>query len=382
MSVRKRAWVTRTGEAKEVWVVDYTDQHGRRHLKTFKRKKDADRYADQTSVDVRAGIHTPDATSITVAEAAADWLKTVTGNQRERATIATYREHVELHIVPRIGRIKLAKLTTPGVNAFKDLLLEQLSRALTQKVLISLKSILRDAQRRGTAVQNVATPVSIERDRRKQQLQVGVDIPTRDEISRLIAQVDAWLRPLLVTAVFTGMRASELRGLRWSDVNLKSSTPTVTVRQRADRYNSIGLPKTRAGQGRIIPLGPLAANTLKAWQLASRPGELVFAADGGGALYHNRLARALAALMLELGMVNAANKPRYAWHSLRHFYASWCINRKADGGLELPVKLVQTRLGHATIAMTLDTYGHLFPNNDDGKELAAAEIALLGKHAT
>jgi hypothetical protein len=195
MSVRKRAWVTRTGEAKEVWVVDYTDQHGRRHLKTFKRKKDADRYADQTSVDVRAGIHTPDATSITVAEAAADWLKTVTGNQRERATIATYREHVELHIVPRIGRIKLAKLTTPGVNAFKDLLLEQLSRALTQKVLISLKSILRDAQRRGTAVQNVATPVSIERDRRKQQLQVGVDIPTRDEISRLIAQADAWLRP-------------------------------------------------------------------------------------------------------------------------------------------------------------------------------------------
>lgn len=81
-------------------------------------------------------------------------------------------------------------------------------------------------------------------------------------------------------------------------------------------------------------------------------------------------------------MVNAADKPKYAWHSLRHFYASWCINRKVDGGLELPVKLVQTRLGHATIAMTLDTYGHLFPNNDDGKELAAAEIALLGVHAT
>lgn len=65
-------------------------------------------------------------------------------------------------------------------------------------------------------------------------------------------------------------------------------------------------------------------------------------------------------------------------HNLRHFYASWCINRRADGGLELPAKVVQERLGHSTIAMTLDTYGHLFPSGDDGAELEAAERALLG----
>jgi integrase len=65
-------------------------------------------------------------------------------------------------------------------------------------------------------------------------------------------------------------------------------------------------------------------------------------------------------------------------HSLRHFFASWCINRKVDGGLELPAKVVQERLGHSTIAMTLDVYGHLFPREDDGEELAAAERALLG----
>jgi integrase len=62
---------------------------------------------------------------------------------------------------------------------------------------------------------------------------------------------------------------------------------------------------------------------------------------------------------------------------LRHFYASWCINRRADGGLELPLKVVQTRLGHASIQMTADTYGHLFPRGDDGTELAAAERALV-----
>jgi integrase len=65
-------------------------------------------------------------------------------------------------------------------------------------------------------------------------------------------------------------------------------------------------------------------------------------------------------------------------HALRHFYASWCINRKIDGGLELPAKVVQERLGHSSITVTLDTYGHLFPRGDDADELAAAETALLG----
>ena len=65
-------------------------------------------------------------------------------------------------------------------------------------------------------------------------------------------------------------------------------------------------------------------------------------------------------------------------HSLRHFFASWCINRKSDGGLELPAKMVQERLGHSTIVMTLDRYGHLFPRGDDTAELTAAEGMLLG----
>lgn len=64
-------------------------------------------------------------------------------------------------------------------------------------------------------------------------------------------------------------------------------------------------------------------------------------------------------------------------HALRHFYASWCINRPADGGLGLPPKIVQERLGHSSITMTYDRYGPLFPRGDDAKELDAAERALL-----
>jgi integrase len=70
--------------------------------------------------------------------------------------------------------------------------------------------------------------------------------------------------------------------------------------------------------------------------------------------------------------------PKYAGlHSLRHFYASWCINRKTDGGLELPPKVVQYRCGHSSITVTMDTYGHLFPRSDDTAELAEAASSLL-----
>jgi integrase len=84
------------------------------------------------------------------------------------------------------------------------------------------------------------------------------------------------------------------------------------------------------------------------------------------------MARALDAVMVEAGVVDADGAPKYSGlHAFWHFYASWCINRRQDGGLELPAKLVQA------IVMTLDRYGHLFPNGDDGTELAAAEQTLF-----
>jgi integrase len=77
-------------------------------------------------------------------------------------------------------------------------------------------------------------------------------------------------------------------------------------------------------------------------------------------------------------LIDDAGEARYSGiHALRHFFASWCINRRRDGGLELPLKTVQLRLGHSTITMTADTYGHLFPRGDESEELAAAERALL-----
>jgi integrase len=199
---------------------------------------------------------------------------------------------------------------------------------------------------------------------------------------------------VLLTAVFTGLRISELRGLRWDDVDLKRGE--LHVRQRADCYNTIGAPKSAAGE-RVVPLPPTLIRTVREWRLACPNGELglVFpAADGGVVSYSIITRHALTPALLAAGITSPvldeggrpardeAGKPlvtpKYGWHALRHFYASWGINRRVDGGLELPIKVVQARLGHASIQMTADVYGHLFSRGDDGAELAAAEKTLLG----
>ena len=93
---------------------------------------------------------------------------------------------------------------------------------------------------------------------------------------------------------------------------------------------------------------------------------------------HAGIVRAMCRTVVAAGVVDAKGEAKYTGlHSLRHFYASWLINRKADGGLELPAKTVQARMGHSSIVLTMDTYGHLFPGSDDGSELAEAEKALL-----
>src|SRR5262249_8124056 len=163
------------GDERESWFVNPTDEAGDRHIKTFARKKEADAYAQQVGVDIRAGTHTPASKSITVAQAAEDWIKSVALEGREASTLAQYRQHAR-HITARIGSYKLASLTTPRLNSFRDELLATMSRAMAHKVLSSLKSLLRDAQRRGNVAQNVALAVKrIDADKRgKGRLKAGV----------------------------------------------------------------------------------------------------------------------------------------------------------------------------------------------------------------
>src|SRR5712671_7039740 len=183
--VRKRTWTSKAGE-QTAWIADYFDQEGKRHIKTFRTKKEASAWLVTTQGEVVRGVHTPENASITVAEAAELWIQTGELEKLERSTLRQYRTHAALHIVPLIGAAKLARLSTPAIEAFRDELLKKGSRAMARKVLASLKSILGEAQRRGLAAHNAASPVRVEvkkRDQRK--LAVGRDIPSKEEINTI-----------------------------------------------------------------------------------------------------------------------------------------------------------------------------------------------------
>lgn len=384
MSVRKRTWKNRDGSQGESWIVNYTDQGGTRRMKSFEKKRDTDAFHATVNVDVRRGLHVPDSESITVAEAGGLWLES--SALLERTTRVQYRQHANLHIVPLLGAVKLSQLTVPMVRAFEDKLAKTRSPVMVRKVLTSLGSILADAQERGLVAQNVVRGLRLQRrgrgaeQRQKPTLEVGVNIPTPMEVRAIITALEAdtrW-RPLLLTAILTGLRASELRGLRWSDIDLKRGE--LRVRQRADRYSKLGPPKSKAGL-RTVPLPPLLVNVLRTWKLACPKGDLDLAfpsSRGGVEKLSNIVEDGLIPVGVAAGVITKTGKAKYSGlHALRHFHASWCINRKEDGGLELPLKLVSARLGHASIQITADRYGHLFPSADDGAELAAAEQALL-----
>lgn len=414
MSIRKRKWITAKGMEREAWIVDYIDGQGVRRLKTFAKKKDADQFAATAKVEVREGVHVADSASATVKQAGAFWIVTATAAGLERGTIVQYRQHLDIHIVPAIGETLLSKLTVPIVRSFEDQLRANgVSSSMVRKVLTSFGSLLADAQERGLVIRNAVREKSRARqkgkDRRQERrhrgkLKIGIDIPTREEIKAIVGALAGRWRPVLLTAIFTGLRASELRGLRWSDVDLDRRE--IHVRQRADRFNEIGRPKSEAGE-RTVPMPPLVANTLREWRLACprprtgekdagawlleemRPEQLVFPNGQGKVESLSNImqrgflpAQVAAGVSIDTGEKDGNGQPitraKYTGlHALRHFYASWLINRREDGGLGLPAKMVQERLGHSSITLTMDTYGHLFPRSDDSSELAAAESTFF-----
>jgi integrase len=390
-TVRKRTWKS-GAETKTAWVADYFDQDGKRRLKTFATKKAADAWLVQARTQVAAGTHTPDSTSVTVAEAAKKWIARSELENLERSTVAKYRNHVDLHIVPSIGATKLSRLSAPVVEGFRDELLEKLSRPMAKKVLGSLKAILTEAQRRGLVSQNVAHAVRIKtKGRDDAKLAPGIDIPTKQEVNAILTKAAGRWRPFMITAVFTGMRSSELRGLRWEDVDFTHKT--IHVRQRADQWGQIGSPKSKAGH-REIPMAPMVVNALKEWRLIcpkhgatqDLPGKLwlTFPNGQGNVESHsNIISRGLEPLLVTAGCATPDDEKKqedgtpvmhgkYGLHAFRHFFASWAIERGFSA------KKLQALMGHSSIQMTFDTYGHLFPSvEDDHARFAAGETALV-----
>jgi integrase len=379
-SIRKRILPS----GKVVWQVDYRDGANKRRHRQFETKRAADGFLVGARAEVAAGTHTPESASITVRAAADIWLDRCARDGLEETTLRAYREHTRIHIVPIIGDLKLSKLTTPEANSFVDRLLTSgRSRDMTKRVLRTLSAIVAEAKGRGlVAANHVRDAASIKVSRRGKS---RPEMPTKEELRSIVGSTPDRHRPLILAAIFTGLRSSELRGLTWNNVDLKVGI--VHVRQRVDRFNKFGPPKSEAGT-RDVPMAPLLIKTLREWKLACPRGDLdlVFPTGAGRVESHsNILSRIFWPIQLAAGvtvLINAtseAGEPakvpdaKYSLHALRHAAAALFIEQG------LSPKRIQVLLGHSSIQQTFDQYGYLFESRlDDGAAMAAIEGRLLG----
>lgn len=383
-TVIKRAWIDARGKRKEAWRVSYNDQNGKRRFKQFSRKKDADAYELTAQWEVKQGTHTPDADSITIADAADLWVATADANGCDRGTLKSYGEMVRCHIKPLLGTEKLSRLSAPKVVAFADAMAATRSRAMASKAVRALSMIIGEAQRRGLVNQNVAHGVTVKRSTRDKRKAV---IPPKAHLKALLEAADRMenedprMPSLIRVVMFAGLRSSELRGLPLSAANLDGGG--LTVSQRADRWGEIGAPKSEAGH-RTIPIGPSLVSMLRRWKLRCPPSEagLMFPNERGQPMSQHRMIERFLAVQIEAGLAintgrqhkggNTLWKPLYGLHSLRHAAASAWINQGVD------LKRLQVWIGHATIQLTIDTYGHLITDARGDAALASgAEAALL-----
>lgn len=328
-------------------------------------------------------------------EASALWIKRCNEKQLEAMTVKGYEEHVDLHIVPFIGSKKLSDMTVPACNAFADHLREAgRSAAMIKKIIRSLGSIFKEARRRGLS--NVAPTVGLDLDLPERSDPRPV-IPSKGELQAIIAAATArasrlW-RALVLVAVFCGLRASELRGLRWADVDFEGRL--ISVMQRADASHKIGKLKSKAAY-RSLRLSPLVLNALREWKLACPKGDLDLVFPNGlGKVesYANLIEHGFGPIQIAAGVttlapvlddagkpvINNAGEPvmrevaRYGLHALRHACASLWIEQGHNP------KQIQTLMGHSSIKVTFDTYGHLFADDEaDQRAAEGVELRLLG----
>jgi integrase len=295
----------------------------------------------------------------TVGQFMESWLEVHAMPHTAPKTLDGYRGNVSRYIIPCLGATQLQALTPRCVQGLHRWMLDKgLSNQSVTHAHRVLSKALNDATSWGIITKNPASSVSPPRPERKE-----VEVWDMDSINTFMeASQDSPFHEAFMLALHTGMRRSEITGLRWHGVDLPASTIRVTgTLQRVTGHGLLaGQPKTKTGR-RAIALGPTTIDLLhglrgKQLALQAELGDLyqnedghVFTNDLGKPIDSNRLSREFAKVVKRAGL------PHATLHGLRHCMASLML---ADGA---SIKTVAEKLGHSNPSLTLDVYSHLLP---------------------
>jgi integrase len=344
---------------------------GKPRFRTIDGDLDAARTARaRLSIAAQAGLVTV-CPRLTFATVAGHWMQRfetmVAVGERRPRTLESHRYHLECHLLPVFAGRRIATITVDDVaGLIRALVQEGRAPRTIAGALATLGAILRYALRRGYITDNPLR--RLEAGERPRPVPHPRRVLGQDEITRLLAACPPRYRLLIATALYTGMRISELLALTWSDVDFAAGVIHVRAQlSRAQRGRPACRvpPKTAAGI-RDVPLVPQLAALLRehhAGAVFADPDDFVFATDTGTPLGHRNVERR--ALQRATLMAGIAPAPRF--HTLRHTFASHLII-----DLRLDVAQVSRILGHASATTTLNIYTHLF---DEARH--ATEIRTL-----
>jgi len=307
-----------------------------------------------------------------------EWLPAIKATVRP-TTYASYKMLAEQHIVPSLGSTKLQRLTPAAINSLHGRLLESgrikgkggLSVASVRRVHAVLHRALRDAVRWGYLQ---ASPADGADPPKQSAGHAERPVWDREQLLAFLASVkDDRLYALWRLLAMTGCRRGEALGLRWDDVDMEAGT--ITIRRSLGMVEGklcVSDPKTNRGR-RTIALDPTTLEALKVhaasqaderqeWDDAWVDSGYVFVREDGSELYPSAISKAFR------DHAKTAALPRIPLHSLRHSYATLAISSGANP------RIVSARLGHSTVALTLDIYSHVLPQADAE---AANQIAAV-----
>lgn len=335
----------------------YRDPDGRKLSKSFDKKADAKKWiAGADSDQARGQWIDPRGGAMLFGDWAALWF---TARTVRPTTAASDLGRYDNHLKPAFGALALKDLSPLRIRAFVAALSTRRAPATVRHVHALLSTMLSDAVTEGLLLTNPCRASKLPQAPRFEGVFLS---PAQLEV--LVEAVDPAYRCLVLTAAGTGMRWGELTGLRRDRLDLLRRR--LRIDQTLVDINgqlSIGQPKTR-GSARTLSLPEPVVQALAA-HLVGHASELVFTSPDGqplrrGNFYHRVWVPAVRA---------AGLSPAPRFHDLRHSHVALLI---AAG---VPIKAIQERLGHASIVMTMDRYGHLLESVDE--ELLLALDACL-----
>lgn len=363
-SVAKREW-THDGQTKTAWVVRYTDQNGKRRMKTFEKKKDADHFRSRIQIEVDRGLHIPDRDTVTVAEASALFLRHSEQMAAQKVTgescLRTHRSGINLYIVPRLGARKFNSLHVSDVEGLYNSVIDSgLTARTAKRHVITLRLIEKFAMKRGFVAKPVVADVLSElrptpapRIRVFKVNEARMLLSTVDVRSpRRRRRADLLTRCFVHLAAFCGLRLGEIIGLTAEAIDLPARV--IHVRHSLTHWDELKGPKTRAGL-RDVPLPHHICELLSEWlrdHFVPNERRLVFRSVNGGHFSSSYFHRCCWRPLLKRSGLIEEDEESFRFHALRHFAASMMIE------MNVPLPEVASLLGHSKFDTTLQTYAH------------------------